>query len=106
MVSPSRTSTSEPSDKLTILCKAESFSDERTIESNLWLRSTMLATCTVAEGEIFLCTEKFHLIIVSALLSHEEKDCVISAAGIRLPLYWKSTFAPELLGEVEQRLLA
>jgi|HubBroStandDraft_6_1064221.scaffolds.fasta_scaffold718560_1 hypothetical protein len=49
MVSPSRTSTSAPSARLTILCRSVPLRLERTIRSNLWQWSTISASCGDAE---------------------------------------------------------
>jgi hypothetical protein len=64
-------------------------------------------SATVAEGELLLRTEKFDLIIVSAFLSNEEKDCVILAAGDTPALVLEGfTFAEELLAQVARILPA
>jgi hypothetical protein len=63
-------------------------------------------SASVAEAEILLGTEVFDLVIVSAFLSHEEKGCVISAAGDTPILVLEGlTLALELLDKVERRLL-
>ena len=63
-------------------------------------------SATVAEAEILLLTEEFDLVIVSAFLSQEERGCVISAACETPTLVLDGlTFAPDLLAEVERRLL-
>jgi hypothetical protein len=52
-----------------------------------------------------LHTEKFDLVIVSAFLSQEEQDSLISAAGQTPTLLLDgSTFTTELLAEVERLL--
>jgi hypothetical protein len=63
-------------------------------------------SATVAEAEILLRTEEFDLVIVSAFLSPEEQASVISAAGETPALVLEGvTFPPELLAQVERRLL-
>jgi hypothetical protein len=61
---------------------------------------------TVAEAEILLRTEKFDLVIVSAIMSQKEKGSVISAAGATPMLVLDGVMFPlNLLAEVD-RLLA
>jgi hypothetical protein len=62
-------------------------------------------SATVAEAEILLRTEEFDLVIISAFLSQEEKDNVISAAPYTPTLVLDGvTFPSELLAQVERRL--
>jgi hypothetical protein len=59
-----------------------------------------------SDAESLLRTEEFDLIILSAILSDEEKDhisAVVNGGAPILPLK-KLIFASELLTEVEQRL--
>jgi DNA-binding response OmpR family regulator len=63
-------------------------------------------SATVADAEMLLRTEEFDLVIVSAFLSQAEKNRVISAASETPTLALDGlTFAPDLLAEVERRLL-
>jgi hypothetical protein len=63
-------------------------------------------SATVREAEILLGTELFDLVIVSALLSQEEKGSVISAAGETPTLVLEGvTFPRELLAKVERLLV-
>lgn len=59
-----------------------------------------------AEAESLLRTEEFDLIILSAILSGEERDHISAFIGGRIPIVAlkKLTFASELLAEIEQRL--
>jgi CheY-like chemotaxis protein len=60
-------------------------------------------SATVAEAVKLLRIEEFDLIIVSAFLSHEERDKVISAAPDIPNLVLDGlTLAPELLAQVER----
>jgi hypothetical protein len=62
-------------------------------------------SATVAEAEILLRTEEFDLVIISAFLSQEEQDNVISAAPATPTLVLDGvTFPSELLAQVERRL--
>jgi len=62
-------------------------------------------SATVAQAEILLRTEEFDLVIISAFLSQEERDRVISAAGYTPTLVLDGlTLVPELLAKVERRL--
>ena len=63
-------------------------------------------SASVADAEMLLHTEEFDLVIVSAFLSQEEKNRAISAAGNTPTLVLDGlTLAPDLLAEVERRLL-
>ncbi len=59
-----------------------------------------------AEAESLLRTEEFDLIILSAILSGEERDHISGFIGGTVPILTlkKLTFASELLAETEQRL--
>ena len=59
-----------------------------------------------AEAEHLLQTEAFDLIILSAILSAEEKDHISAFIGDTAPILplKKLTFASELLAEIEHRL--
>jgi DNA-binding response OmpR family regulator len=59
-----------------------------------------------AEAESLLQTAEFDLIILSAILSAEERDHISSFVSGRVPILAlkKLTFASELLAEIEQRL--
>ena len=59
-----------------------------------------------AEAESLLRTGEFDLIILSAILSGEERDHISAFIGDRVPILTlkKLTFASELLAEIEQRL--
>ncbi len=59
-----------------------------------------------AEAESLLRTAEFDLIILSAILSGEERDHIATLIGSRVPILAlkKLIFASELLAEVEQRL--
>jgi len=59
-----------------------------------------------AEAESVLRTAQFDLIILSAILSDEERDYISAKVGHATPILTlkKLTFASELLREVEQRL--
>ena len=61
---------------------------------------------TPPEVEIFLRTEEFDLIVVSARLSESEKGRILSAVG-ETPTYvlHRLTLAEELLSDVERLLL-
>jgi DNA-binding response OmpR family regulator len=62
-------------------------------------------SATVAEAMKLLRTEEFDLVIVSALLSQEERRSVISAAGNTPTLVLDGvTFPRELLGKVARGL--
>ena len=58
------------------------------------------------EAESLLRTAEFDLIILSAILSGEEKDRISAFIGGTIPIVAlkKLTFASELLAEIEQRL--
>jgi DNA-binding response OmpR family regulator len=58
------------------------------------------------DAESLLRTEEFDLIILSAILSGEEKDHISAFVGSAAPILAlkKLVFASELLAEVEQRL--
>jgi DNA-binding response OmpR family regulator len=60
----------------------------------------------LAEAESLLRTGEFDLIILSAILSGEERDHISAFIGVTVPILAlkKLTFASELLAEVEQRL--
>jgi hypothetical protein len=60
----------------------------------------------LAEAESLLRTAEFDLIILSAILSGEERDHISAFIGGTVPILAlkKLTFASELLAEVEQRL--
>ena len=60
----------------------------------------------LAEAESLLRTGEFDLIILSAILSGEERDHISAFIGGTVPILAlkKLTFASELLAEVEQRL--
>jgi hypothetical protein len=59
-----------------------------------------------AEAKNLLQTEEFDLIILSAILSTEERDHISAFIGDAVPILAlkKLTFASELLADVEQRL--
>jgi hypothetical protein len=59
-----------------------------------------------AEAENLLRTEEFDLIILSAILSSEEREHISAFIGNTVPILAlkKLTFASELLTDVEQRL--
>ena len=59
-----------------------------------------------AEAESLLRTADFDLIILSAILTGEERDQISAFIGNRVPILTlkKLIFATELLAEVEQRL--
>ena len=59
-----------------------------------------------ADAESLLQTTEFDLIILSAILSSEERDHISAFIGDTIPflVLKKLTFASELLAEVEQRL--
>jgi len=59
-----------------------------------------------SDAESLLRTEEFDLIILSAILSGEEKDHISAFVGSTAPILAlkKLVFASELLAEVEQRL--
>jgi DNA-binding response OmpR family regulator len=59
-----------------------------------------------AEAESLLRTGEFDLIILSAILSGEERDHISAFIGDAVPILAlkKLTFASELLSEIEQRL--
>ena len=59
-----------------------------------------------AEAESLLQTEGFDLIILSAILTNEERESISAFIGDRVPILVlkKLTFASELLAEIEQRL--
>jgi DNA-binding response OmpR family regulator len=59
-----------------------------------------------AEAESLLQTAEFDLIILSAILSAEERDHISAFIGDTVPILAlkKLTFASELLAEIEQRL--
>jgi hypothetical protein len=59
-----------------------------------------------AEAESLLRTEEFDLIILSAILSSEEREQISAFIGSTIPILAlkKLTFASELLAETEQRL--
>jgi len=59
-----------------------------------------------AEAENLLQTAEFDLIILSAILSGEERDHISAFIGGTIPILAlkKLTFASELLAEIEQRL--
>jgi hypothetical protein len=62
-------------------------------------------SATLLEAEALLQTEKYDLVIVSALLSEEEKSRILTAVGDSPTLILNGvTFASELLSEVERRL--
>ena len=60
----------------------------------------------LAEAENLLRTAEFDLIILSAILSPEERDHISAFIGGTIPIVAlkKLTFASELLAEIEQRL--
>jgi DNA-binding response OmpR family regulator len=60
----------------------------------------------LADAERLLQTAEFDLIILSAILSGEERDRVSAFVGGAVPILAlkKLTFASELLAETEQRL--
>jgi hypothetical protein len=59
-----------------------------------------------ADAETLLRTTEFDLIILSAILTNEEREHVFEFIGDRVPILVlkKLTFASELLAEIEQRL--
>jgi DNA-binding response OmpR family regulator len=59
-----------------------------------------------AEAESLLRAEEFDLIILSAILSAEERDHISAFIGGRVPILAlkKLTFASELLAEIEHQL--
>ena len=59
-----------------------------------------------AEAESLLRTAEFDLIILSAILSSEEREQISAFVGGTVPILTlkKLTFASELLAEIEQRL--
>ena len=59
-----------------------------------------------ADAESLLRTEEFDLIILSAILSSEEREHISSFIGGTIPIVAlkKLTFASELLAEIEERL--
>ena len=59
-----------------------------------------------AEAESLLQTAEFDLIILSAILTTEEREYISTGIGGRVPILAlkKLTFASELLAEIEQRL--
>ena len=59
-----------------------------------------------ADAESLLRTEEFDLIILSAILSGEERDQISAFIGGRVPILTlkKLTFASELLAEIEHQL--
>jgi DNA-binding response OmpR family regulator len=59
-----------------------------------------------AEAESLLQTAEFDLIILSAILTGEERDQISAFIGHRVPILTlkKLIFATELLAEIEQRL--
>jgi hypothetical protein len=59
-----------------------------------------------AEAESLLRTAEFDLIILSAILSAEERDSISAFIGGTVPILAlkKLTFASELLAEIEHRL--
>jgi hypothetical protein len=59
-----------------------------------------------AEAETLLRTTEFDLIILSAILTNEERDYISAFIGDTVPILVlkKLTFASELLAEIEQRL--
>jgi hypothetical protein len=59
-----------------------------------------------ADAESLLQTTEFDLIILSAILSAEERDYISAFIGGTVPIVAlkKLTFASELLAEVENRL--
>jgi DNA-binding response OmpR family regulator len=59
-----------------------------------------------AESENLLRTEEFDLIILSAILSSEEREHISEFIGGSVPILAlkKLTFASELLADIEQRL--
>jgi DNA-binding response OmpR family regulator len=59
-----------------------------------------------AEAENLLRTEEFDLIILSAILSSEEREHISEFIGGTVPILAlkKLTFASELLADIEQRL--
>ena len=60
----------------------------------------------LAEAESLLQTAEFDLIILSAILSAEERDHISAFIGGRVPILAlkKLTFASELLAEIEHHL--
>jgi DNA-binding response OmpR family regulator len=60
----------------------------------------------LAEAENLLQTAEFDLIILSAILSPEERDHISAFIGGRVPILAlkKLTFASELLAEIEHQL--
>ena len=63
-------------------------------------------SATLLEAEDLLRTEKYDLVIVSALLSDEEKSRILTAVAGSSPILTLNgvTFAAELLSEVERKL--
>jgi hypothetical protein len=59
-----------------------------------------------AEAETLLRTTEFDLIILSAILTNEERESISAFIGDTIPILVlkKLTFASELLAEIEQRL--
>jgi hypothetical protein len=59
-----------------------------------------------ADAETLLRTTEFDLIILSAILTNEERESISAFIGNRVPILVlkKLTFASELLAEIEQRL--
>jgi hypothetical protein len=60
----------------------------------------------LAEAESVLQTAEFDLIILSAILSGEEREHISAFVGATIPILAlkKLTFASELLADIEQRL--
>jgi DNA-binding response OmpR family regulator len=60
----------------------------------------------LAEAESLLQTAEFDLIILSAILSGEEREHISAFVGGTIPILAlkKLTFASELLADIEQRL--
>ena len=60
----------------------------------------------LADAESLLQTAEFDLIILSAILSSEEREHISAFIGGTVPILTlkKLTFASELLAEIEQRL--
>jgi DNA-binding response OmpR family regulator len=63
-------------------------------------------SATLFEAEDLLRTEKYDLVIVSALLSDEEKTRILTVVAGSSPILTLNgvTFASELLSEVERKL--
>jgi DNA-binding response OmpR family regulator len=62
-------------------------------------------SATLLEAEELLRTEKYDLVIISALLSDEERSHMLTAVGDSPTLVLNGvTFASELLSEVERKL--